>query len=67
MADRILAQDSVRIPPEGLKLTRGRELVLVAPVGPSRSGDYLEAFRNGKAPWYHTRDEALVRFDLPSM
>ena len=66
VADRILAQDSVRIPPEGLKLTRGRELVLVAPVGPSRSGDYLEAFRNGKAPWYHTRDEALVRFDLPS-
>ena len=66
VADRILAQDSVRIPPEGLKLTRGRELVLVAPVGPDRSGDYLEAFRNGKAHWYHTRDEALVRFDLPS-
>lgn len=66
VADRILAQDSVRIPPEGLKLTRGQDLVLVAPVGPARSSDYLDAFRKGRAGWYHTRDEALVRFNLPS-
>lgn len=66
VADRILAQNSVRIPPEGLKLTRGRELVLVAPVGPDRSVEYLDSFRKGKAPWYHTKNEALIRFNLPA-
>lgn len=65
IADRILAQDSVRIPPEGLRLSRGQEFVLVAPVGPERTTDYLWGFLNGKAGWYHTREEALLRTGVP--
>lgn len=65
LADRILAQDSVRIPPEGLRLSRGQEFVLVAPVGPGRTNEYYSGFLNGKAAWYHTREEALLRTGVP--
>jgi hypothetical protein len=63
--DRHLVQESVRIAPTGLTLRRDGELVFVAPVGPSRSQDYLDGFASGSAKWYHTRDEAVYRERIP--
>lgn len=64
--DEYLAQDSVRISPTGLRLVRDDELVFVAPAGPGRKAEYLEGFRNGTAKWYHTRDSAVARKNIPA-
>jgi len=63
--DEFLAKNSVRISPIGLRLVRDDELIFVAPPGPNRTLEYLDAFRNGTARWYHTRDTAIQGENIP--
>ncbi len=63
--DKHLVQESVRIAPTGLTLRRKGDLLYVAPAGPGRTQSYLDGFATGAAMWYHTRDEAINRENIP--
>ena len=63
--DEHLARDSVRIAPSGLTLRRSGDLVFVAPPGGGRAPEYLQAFLDGAAKWYHTPDETMGRGNIP--
>lgn len=52
-ADRYFVQDAGRISYSGMHTVRYRDLTLVAGLGGGRSADYVTAFREGTAQWYH--------------
>lgn len=54
-ADEHLLQESVRIPPTGLKLERYSDLTLAASLGGTAGRDrgYVNRFLEGTAGWYH--------------
>lgn len=51
--DRYLAEDSARIATMGTYLERYKDLTLATSLGPGRSEEYVERFRQGTAGWYH--------------
>lgn len=52
-SDQYLAEDSARIATIGTYLGRYSDLTLATSLGPGRSKEYLEKYRNGTAGWYH--------------
>ena len=63
--DGQLARWPTRIVPAGLELRRPGGMVLVAHIGPDRTDAYRAGFRDGDAPWFHLREEALARGGIP--
>lgn len=51
--DQYLAEDSARIATMGTYLGRYGDLTLAASLGPGRSKEYVDRFRQGAAGWYH--------------
>jgi uncharacterized protein len=51
--DEYLAQDSVRIAPSGMHLSRYADLALLAQLGPNRNQIYKDQFALGQALYYH--------------
>ena len=56
-ADRYFVEESARIVPVGMQISRYEDLTLAAPLGPALGRDkaYLDRFKQGQAGWYHIR------------
>ncbi len=56
-SDKYFVEDSARIVPLGMQLSRYSDLTLASPLGPTagRDKDYLQRFKAGQAGWYHIR------------
>lgn len=59
-----LAQWAARIPHSGLKVSEQAELALLAHIGGNRSKEYVKAFREGRASWFHVREAAIRRGEI---
>lgn len=54
-ADRYFVEESARIVPVGMQISRYEDLTLAASLGPAlgRDKSYLDRFKQGQAGWYH--------------
>jgi len=59
----LLLQESVRIPPHGLKLYRHADLILAADIY-SKEHLYVDPFRNGSAQWYHIPESTIQNYKI---
>ncbi|NOQ63723.1 MAG: DUF2357 domain-containing protein [Methyloprofundus sp.] len=64
-ADHLYIKEAARISYTGMQLSRYQDLTLAVALGAGRSDSYIEAFRQGKAQWYHLPETTAIKKKVP--